>query len=536
MNLYNITDLFIAVAYFLISFEILYIQTKIKFTKEFNHLSICFQLFIVFCGIIHLNSFIEIWTYNSIAFFVIKLLTAIVSWYTVIIIVIYFNNILKVVKQTNTLQNQVENYKENLSVLFHEVKTPLNIMVGSIELLNMEIEDNEHLETLNNSVQSLEKLTGNILEDSVISLKDNNSTFKLGYFIKASYNNFYHQVKDKNIEFRYKFCTDVYKNLCTDKFKVEQVINNLVNNAIKFTDNGYIQLEFYNIEINEFNQWLESDYYTPNTKTITVCDSNRVTNFLGSERSQKPSSDSEASDLKMVTGCINIDINSDIYYLVIKVKDSGIGINSKDYSKIFKKYGQLDIASTRTNKGLGLGLNICINILDSLNGNIYVRSKNGTEFLIKIPIKYINPIKLSKMDEYVVIYEKSSDIENTKNTNILIADDNEVNLKVIVNMLNKLGYHNIITFDNGENIYEHCKTDSNVDIILMDIHMPVMDGKESVSNIRKILHHRNTIIFAFTASIYNKHEMDDLLNQGFTDILPKPLRINELKNTMNKYI
>jgi PAS domain S-box-containing protein len=356
----------------------------------------------------------------------------------------------------------------------HEIRTPINGIIGMASLLQNENLTNDQQENINIIIESsgiLLSIVNNILDFSKI---ESGKMFLeyLDFNLHDLLNNlklsFKQQIEQKKLYFNIYINNNVPINIKSDQIKLRQILTNLINNAIKFTDIGSI--------------------------TITV---ENINNFLK-----------------------------------FKVKDTGIGI--KNTSNIFEPFTQADVTTTRQFGGTGLGLSICKNLVNLMGGIIDIISNwdNGTLVYFTIPFdnslkqnsnNLINNIQELQINEYITNDDFKNDI-------IIIVDDNLINQKVTQKMINSIGYNNILLFNNGKDAYEKIiNIKENIILILMDLHMPIMDGYTCAIQLRK--YNITTPIIAITANSMMGVK-EKCLNIGMNDVLIKPIQVLDIKKIM----
>ena len=251
----------------------------------------------------------------------------------------------------------------------------------------------------------------------------------------------------------------------TDEEKVNSILANLIKNAIKFTNDGFIE--------------------------------------FGCE---------------IVDGCIRFF-----------VKDSGIGIPEYNKELIFERFRQGNESISRAHEGCGLGLSIAKKYVMMLGGRIWFDSEvgNGSTFYFTIPYSGKSELKTALKDEVV----KNENITQDKKLKILIAEDDDVSYSLIIRMVKEIS-SNIIHASNGEEAVQFCRDNSDIDLILMDIRMPYMDGIDATKNIR--LFNDKVIIIAQTAYGFSS-DQEKALAAGCNDYLSKPLNKKVLLDLINKY-
>lgn len=222
----------------------------------------------------------------------------------------------------------------------------------------------------------------------------------------------------------------------------------------------------------------------------------------------------------------NVDhaINDHQLMLNFKVKDTGIGISTADQTRVFKAFDQANAATTRLYGGTGLGMNISRKIAHLMHGNIFVESKvnEGSTFTLSIPLEY-NPITQN--------LESNLDKKPRSGSKILLVEDNHLNQRLSDRILSNFGMKVTIA-SNGLHA-TNMEKEKHFDLILMDIHMPVMDGYEATRIIRK--HNHKIIIIAMSSdALYD--EKSDLEVRGFNDSIEKPVNPQSLMRILTKWI
>ena len=227
-------------------------------------------------------------------------------------------------------------------------------------------------------------------------------------------------------------------------------------------------------------------------------------------------------------GSVKINASSKVFEgkeaIYLEVVDSGIGMSKEVTEHIFERFTQADTSTTRKYGGTGLGMSITISLVKMMGGEIDIQSKQGlgTTVTIKLPLPKANNIadKAPK---------KSFKAPNLKGKKILIAEDNNINQVLIKAMMAKTNA-DITIVENGLLAFEAVGSE-RFDLVLMDIHMPIMDGIEANQQIKTIL--PNLPIIALTANVMDK-DVKHYYQQGFIFHVPKPIDINELYGTLRR--
>jgi signal transduction histidine kinase/CheY-like chemotaxis protein len=368
-----------------------------------------------------------------------------------------------------------------LSNMSHEIRTPLNAVIGLSEILMIENPREDQVELLRSikfSGENLLVLINDILDFSKIEegkIKIENTRFNASQLLTNLKNTFKSKAENKNLEFNLTVGEDVPESLNGDPHRLSQILVNLIDNAIKFTEEGKIDVNV---------------------------DSLRKTN--------------EDIDIKF------------------SIRDTGIGISTEEQEKIFERFEQATTETTRKFGGSGLGLAIIRNLLRLQGTNIYVESNpgEGSEFFFTLTFG-INQTK--DLED-----KKKEDLEDPTegdafSTYILLVEDNEMNMKVAKRFLERWDYK-IDTAENGLEALDKFKA-NRYDLILMDLHMPEMDGWEATMAIRNFENDisRKIPIIALTADVMI-NDLDKLYSAGMDDYVTKPFNSNELKTKIEAHL
>lgn len=359
-----------------------------------------------------------------------------------------------------------------LANMSHEIRTPLNAIVGFSNLLTVNEEQTQEerqkfIDIINQNCELLLKLIGDILEISRIESNSLNFTFQeinLNELISDIYAT-HQMLMPPNVELR----KDIPVNsavISTDKLRLNQVITNLINNAVKFTSSGYISLG-----------------YTVNPVKRQVS---------------------------------------------IYVRDTGKGIPAKEQKMIFERFYKRD----EFVQGTGLGLSICLGIVEKLGGEISLESEEGEGSIFTIHLPY-TPHQTAGDEQ---ISQNAKEITNghkhsgKRRKTILIAEDNESNYLLLKTILQK--HYDLIWVKNGREAVESVDT-HHVDLILMDVKMPEMNGLEALKNIRK--KYRDIPVVMQTAYAFESDREEAEL-AGCNGFITKPVVAAQLLETVRNII
>jgi PAS domain S-box-containing protein len=359
-----------------------------------------------------------------------------------------------------------------LANMSHEIRTPMNAIVGFSEILlrpNLPKEKQTlYTEVLNASCNQLLGIINDVLDISKIETGQvtmHEADFNLNKLLRNLKSLFSPNASNKKNEIILSpGLPDSDCFIFSDEGKLNQVLTNLVSNAIKFTDNGQVEIGY------------------------------RVT-------------------------------ENDIEFFV---SDTGIGISPDNQRVVFDRFRQVDSSPNRNYGGTGLGLSICKAYIEMLGGRIWVESVlgHGSKFSFTIPFK---PLETRGFDKKL---SKPAASYNFKSKTILIAEDEPANFFYINELLMETGV-TIIHVDDGLKAVEQVSINPNIDIVLMDIKMPVMNGIEATRTIRSM--DKSVPIIALTAYAMSG-DKEKCMQAGCSDYVPKPIVKDDLLSLIEMYL
>ncbi|AXN34328.1 hybrid sensor histidine kinase/response regulator [Vibrio coralliilyticus] len=388
---------------------------------------------------------------------------------------------------------EIANVKKSefLANMSHEIRTPMNGIVGVAELLK-ETKPNEvqrnYVDILLTSSHTLLDIINDILDFSKIEaghFELDPTKFDLKSLIQQQANEYSIRAKQQELFFDCNIDPAVPQEIEADSVRLKQVINNLIGNALKFTHRGYVELNIKLLENETGNQ------------------------------------------------------------LQFEVKDTGIGIAKDKLDSIFDKFQQADGSTARQYGGTGLGLAISQKIVELMGGKLQVTSEVdlGSSFYFSIPIDTPSTAigGLVQSSPNLVEFPASSGTQMKKlspkyktGLKVLVVEDTRVNQQVIQVMLNLLGLEVDIA-NNGVEALEYCQQ-NEVDAILMDCHMPVMDGYEATQKIRQLEGWAAYVpIIAVTANVI-KEDRERCFEIGMNGFLSKPVKPKEIEEALIDYV
>jgi len=370
------------------------------------------------------------------------------------------------------LQRSLNERSTFIGKMSHEVRTPLNAIIGLSEILlttKLDEAQADYIDTINSGARSLIVLLNDMLditkiEAGRVDIKPApEDTHRIHKNIVAM---FELEAQRKGLKLELKLDKSVPLSVSIDKGRYKQIVNNLISNALKNTENGDVLIDVSYLE-------------------------NTISKGVGT--------------------------------LKVKVVDTGVGIAESQLERIFNAYEQIG----NPDQGVGLGLAICQQLSELMMGKISCESKigRGSIFELNLPVQALSDLNLKAETTGKKV------VASLPALKILVAEDNPTNQKVITAQLAQLGQQADVTNNGAEAMakLEH----NDYDVVILDILMPVMDGEETIKAIRAARKETaQHYCIALTASSY-QDQRDRLLKLGFDAFLSKPLSLDQLADALN---
>ena len=378
-----------------------------------------------------------------------------------------------------------------LSSMSHEIRTPLNAIVGLSED-NLSYEEKcppeviENSHDIMNASQTLLEIVGNILdinkiESEKLEIVENPYDFRESITSMCKVTST--RIGEKNIKFNLSIADDLPYELIGDKVHVKEIVNNILTNAIKYTEQGEINLS---------------------------------------------------------VRCVN-DYNKRLSNLIITCQDTGRGIKKEYISKLFTKFERLDIEKNTTTEGTGLGLAITKALTEMMGGTINVSSQfgKGSIFVINLPQKVSKFQRPMTEKEIMDTASKllNNKVEESKTYNIdyghrkiLIVDDNKLNIKVARRAISDFDFEIDECYD-GLECLNKVVVGNEYDLILMDIMMPNMSGETAIKRLKENPNFKIPVIALTADAVAGAKEK--YVSEGFVDYIAKPFNKEQIKQKLD---
>lgn len=374
---------------------------------------------------------------------------------------------------------------EFLANMSHEIRTPMNAVMGLSDII-MEESKGRRIYAYACDIKSASQNLLTIINDILDLSKVEAGKMELvtsDYYVKVIVDEVVHMMdiaaSKRGILMKYEYDETIPCRYHGDEGRIKQILINILNNAIKFTQEGYVKVS------------------------------------IGG----KPG---ETDDEEL---------------LIFKVEDTGSGIKKEDQEKIFENFKQVNSQKNRSVEGTGLGLSITKHLVELMHGKIELESVygEGTTFTVTIPQKIVDRRALAEMGEIPVAEEEKVEAFAASSYKVLVVDDNQINRKVAKGFLKPYQF-DLTEASSGFEAIELVRK-NQYNMIFMDHMMPEMDGIEAVRIIRKECgeNGRNAVIVALTANTMDGVK-EQFLSSGFQDFVGKPLNKKQLNDVLLKWI
>ena len=373
-----------------------------------------------------------------------------------------------------------------LANMSHEIRTPINVVIGMNEMILRENKDetiDEYAHNIKNASRMLLGLINDVLDFSKIEagkLEIVANDYSTAILINDVMLGAEVRAKQKQLQVVSHIDESMPAVLSGDEIRIKQVLNNILSNAVKYTEKGSVTFS------------AEGLY------------------------------------------------KEDKFYLRFAVKDTGSGIRKEDMDKLFASFERLELSKNRYIQGTGLGLNIAKQLVSAMGGTIEVQSEYGAGscFTIEIPQVIVDDTPMSKkkqIEEEIKTTPKEKKRLYAPDAKVLVVDDNKMNLKVIQALMKQTGIQ--LDMANGGSECLQMTMNKKYDLILMDHMMPEPDGIQTLHLLRDDKDNMNcdTKVIVLTANAIEGMR-EEYLNEGFEDYLSKPIDVNKLDSVLEKYL
>ncbi|MFG0254693.1 MAG: PAS domain-containing protein, partial [Rhodopirellula sp. JB053] len=412
---------------------------------------------------------------------------------------------------------------EFLANMSHEIRTPMNALVGMADLLaqtDLSEVQSEYVDTIRRSSDSLLRLLNDILDFSKIEarkLELEAVPFSLGYEIQAAISTLRYQGAKKNLELRLDYEEGLPHYFVGDPGRIRQILINLIGNAVKFTDRGGVTVVVKRLPP---AQTEPASVDQPHPDEVAALEHSGAKANAANESDSEPENESDITDGGKTR-------------LLVSIVDTGIGISPEQQASVLAPFTQADASMTRRFGGTGLGLSISRQLVELMGGTLQLRSELGvgTTFYFDLELSVADHTDLERNDDDLEEDLGGEEFVATQHLRVFVAEDGVTNLHVIAGLLRSLGHECSIASDGRETLSKW--RSETYDVILMDMHMPVMDGLEATVEIRQqeMGTDQHIPIIALTAAAMAE-DARLCREAGMDDYLTKPIRRRKLHRAL----
>eukprot|EP00934_Nitzschia_sp_Nitz4_P004225 Nitzschia sp. Nitz4//scaffold87_size112219//58747//61035//NITZ4_004077-RA/size112219-processed-gene-0.25-mRNA-1//-1//CDS//3329559378//4215//frame0 len=404
-------------------------------------------------------------------------------------ILLYTSKDLSDVIRAKEEREERERKSELLAIMAHEIRNPLQQILGFTELLNQTQatpEQKSFIELLGTSAKGLVDVISDVLDYSKLEagkMKMESIPFEPFSVVRATVEESRTFCEQKNLSIQLDWNPDLPSSALGDPTRLKQIFSNLLSNALRFTDKGGITVRAAPTTVPHFQL-----RKLPRSRSARLLQSTMLIRF--------------------------------------EVVDTGVGISAEHKDLIFRKFKQVNINMSRSLGGTGLGLSICQLLVDQMGGFIGVDSVLGQGACFWFVLPVVVPLNQKVKSSSPAMTKRK---QTQQSMRVLVAEDNHVNQKLVSHMLQRMGHHATIAANGEEAV--HLATKNEYDVVLMDLQMPVMDGIEATRKLRAMGYLKLPIIGLSGSDARPKCSSE----VSFNDWMVKPIQMVTLKRMLGRF-